>query len=127
LNKWEWPKIPGLVDKFKGTKVHSAKYDPSTDLTSREVALIGGGSTGIQILPAIQPLVKRVDHYMKGQQWISPVGMGGDELVRRKITTGNCWSPLLLYSLLENLISTAIADETVQSSTARRNWTNLKT
>jgi len=89
LNKWDWPKIPGL-DKFKGNKVHSAKWDPSLDLKGRNVALIGAGSTGIQILPAIQPIVNRVDHYMKGKNWISPSGIGGDELTRRNAVSGNC-------------------------------------
>ncbi|KIW76442.1 hypothetical protein Z517_11188 [Fonsecaea pedrosoi CBS 271.37] len=88
LNKWDWPKIPGL-DKFKGTKVHTAKWDTSLDLKGKNVALIGAGSTGIQILPEIQPIVNRVDHYMKGKNWISPTGIGGDELARRKAETGN--------------------------------------
>ncbi|KAH6988311.1 hypothetical protein BKA56DRAFT_477752 [Ilyonectria sp. MPI-CAGE-AT-0026] len=89
LNKFSWPKIPGIED-FQGTKVHSANWDPSLDLKDREVALIGAGSTGIQILPAIQPIVKRVDHYMKGQNWISELGIGGDELVRRQaVVPGN--------------------------------------
>lgn len=89
LNKWDWPKIPG-IDVFKGTKVHTAKWDSSLDLTDREVALIGAGSTGIQVLPSIQPIVKRIDHYMKGKNWISPVGIGGDELGRRQAASGNC-------------------------------------
>ncbi|KIX06719.1 uncharacterized protein Z518_04695 [Rhinocladiella mackenziei CBS 650.93] len=88
LNKWDWPQIPGL-DTFKGPKVHSARWDQSIELEDRDVALIGAGSTGIQILPAIQPIAKRVDHYMKGKNWISPVGIGGDELDRRNATEGN--------------------------------------
>lgn len=88
LNKWDWPKIPGL-ENFKGVKAHSANYDPSTILKDKEVALIGGGSTGIQILPAIQPIAKRVDHYMKGKNWIAPMSIGSEELTRRNATGGN--------------------------------------
>ncbi|KAK4934628.1 hypothetical protein LTR10_024159 [Elasticomyces elasticus] len=88
LNKWNWPKIPGFED-FQGQKIHTAKWDSSIELKDKEVALIGAGSTGIQVLPALQPIVKRLDHYMKGKNWISPVGIGGDELARRKATSGN--------------------------------------
>jgi cation diffusion facilitator CzcD-associated flavoprotein CzcO len=70
LNWWKWPDIPGFHD-FKGHKVHSAKWDHSYDVTGKKVALIGGGSSGIQILPNIQPKVERCDHYMRGKTWIA--------------------------------------------------------
>ncbi|KAK5020921.1 hypothetical protein LTS07_011356 [Exophiala sideris] len=85
---WNWPSIPGF-ETFKGPKVHTARLDTSLDLNDREVALIGAGLTGIQILPAIQPIVKRIDHYMKGKNWTSHVGIGGDELARRNAIFGN--------------------------------------
>jgi cation diffusion facilitator CzcD-associated flavoprotein CzcO len=70
LNSWRWPDIPGLKD-FKGHLVHSADWDHSLDVTGRKVALIGAGSSGIQILPNIQPKVERCDHYVKGKTWIA--------------------------------------------------------
>ncbi|KAL2356342.1 hypothetical protein BJ546DRAFT_599721 [Cryomyces antarcticus] len=70
LNKWDWPEIPSLHD-FKGHKVHSASWDHSFDVTGKKVALIGGGSSGIQLLPELQPKVERCDHYMKGRTWIA--------------------------------------------------------
>ncbi|RFU28410.1 hypothetical protein B7463_g7911, partial [Scytalidium lignicola] len=70
LNKWDWPDIPGLHD-FKGHLVHTAKWDESYDMTGKRVALIGGGSSGIQILPTIQPIVTHCNHYMKGRTWIA--------------------------------------------------------
>ncbi|KKA24407.1 Cyclohexanone monooxygenase [Rasamsonia emersonii CBS 393.64] len=77
LNHWRWPNIPNL-HSFQGKLVHSAAYNPTYDLSGKRVALIGGGSSGIQILPRIQPLAKRVDHYMKGRNWIPPVGFGAE-------------------------------------------------
>ncbi|KAL7003858.1 hypothetical protein EMMF5_006612, partial [Cystobasidiomycetes sp. EMM_F5] len=53
LNKWKWPSILGLQD-FKGTLLHSANYDTSVDLTDKTVAVIGSGSSGIQIVPSIR-------------------------------------------------------------------------
>lgn len=54
-----------------------------------DVALIGAGSSGIQILPQIQPYAKRVDHYMASKTWISPIGFGSQELTDRD-AIGNC-------------------------------------
>ncbi|KPM40130.1 putative sterigmatocystin biosynthesis monooxygenase stcW [Neonectria ditissima] len=75
LNKWKMPEIKGL-DTFKGRLMHSANYDTDFDATGKRVALIGGGSSGIQILPQMQPIATRVDHYMKGKTWIPPFGIG---------------------------------------------------
>ena len=82
LNKWKWPDIEGL-SSYKGKMVHSANWDPEVDVTGKNVALIGAGSSGIQILPQIQPSAKRVDHYMSGKTWISPIGFGSEELHER--------------------------------------------
>ncbi|KAL6231968.1 hypothetical protein BDW75DRAFT_247546 [Aspergillus navahoensis] len=90
LNKWKWPDIEGR-ESYKGTMVHSANWDPEITLDSlkgKSVALIGAGSTGIQILPQIQPYAKVVDHYVSGKTWISPVGFGSEELKERG-ETGN--------------------------------------
>lgn len=82
LNDWKMPDIPGLND-FKGELMHSANWDPNTQVEGKLIALIGGGSSGIQILPNIQPKAARVDHYMKGKTWIPPFGIGGQGVMDR--------------------------------------------
>lgn len=90
LNNWEWPNVPGL-HSFKGPYMHSADYDTSFDATGKTVAVVGGGSSGIQILPHIQKVAKKVDHYMRSQNWIAPLGFGAIELDKRgKLADGNC-------------------------------------
>jgi cation diffusion facilitator CzcD-associated flavoprotein CzcO len=54
LNSWKYPNIPGIRD-FKGKLIHSATWDPSVDLKRKTVAVIGGGSSAVQIVPQIQP------------------------------------------------------------------------
>ncbi|KAJ9605678.1 hypothetical protein H2200_009527 [Cladophialophora chaetospira] len=71
LNNWKWPDIPGLRD-FKGTLLHSAQWNSSVFLKGKTVGLIGNGSSGIQILPAIQPEVKKVVTFVRGPTWVSP-------------------------------------------------------
>lgn len=88
LSRWKWPDIPG-IETFKGQNVHTANWDNSIDL-KQEVGLIGAGSTGIQVLPSIQPIVSRCYHFVQGENWISPLGISGDELILRKSETGNC-------------------------------------
>lgn len=77
LNKWKWPEIKGL-HSFKGSLMHTAGWDPKFDWTNKRVALIGAGSSGIQVLPHIQPKAKHVFHYMRGKTWISPVGYAAE-------------------------------------------------
>jgi cation diffusion facilitator CzcD-associated flavoprotein CzcO len=71
LNNWKWPSIPGL-DKFKGEKFHSARWPENIDLAGKRVALIGVGSTGIQILPRIQPIVQKATVYVRSPTWVAP-------------------------------------------------------
>ena len=59
LNKWKWPKIEGLHD-FQGTLLHSAQWDNSLSLKGKRVALLGAGSSGVQILPNIYDEAEKV-------------------------------------------------------------------
>ncbi|GES63084.1 flavin-binding monooxygenase [Aspergillus terreus] len=71
LNSWKWPRIPGLHD-FKGKLMHSANWDESYDYSGKRVAVIGNGSSGIQIVPGMLPKVTHIDHYIRGRTWLSP-------------------------------------------------------
>ncbi|PGH28270.1 hypothetical protein AJ80_00161 [Polytolypa hystricis UAMH7299] len=89
LNNWAFPDIPGL-HSFKGEYMHSAHYNENFDPTGKTVAIVGGGSTGVQVLPQIQPQAKKVHHYMRSQNWIAPVGFGAAELEKREsLKVGN--------------------------------------
>jgi cation diffusion facilitator CzcD-associated flavoprotein CzcO len=70
LNSWKWPSIPG-IDVFKGKLMHSAAWDTSYDLTDKTVAVIGGGSSAVQIIPAIQPKVKQLIAYLRSPVWVT--------------------------------------------------------
>ncbi|KAJ9221004.1 hypothetical protein DTO027B5_5779 [Paecilomyces variotii] len=75
LNKWSWPQIPGLND-FKGKLMHSTQWDPSYDYAGKRIAVIGNGSSGIQIVPALQKTAKKVVNYIRHPTWIS-INFGG--------------------------------------------------
>ncbi|KAF8240258.1 FAD/NAD(P)-binding domain-containing protein [Tricholoma matsutake] len=72
LNSWKWPSIPGLND-FKGVLLHTANYDRTTDLKGKHVGIIGNGSSAIQTLPAIHPVVSKITTFVRRGTWVAPV------------------------------------------------------
>lgn len=71
FNHWRWPKIPGREKFSNGPLLHSADYKPGTDLKNKRVAVIGNGSSGIQIVAAIQKEVSNLTVYMRNPTWIT--------------------------------------------------------
>jgi len=70
LNKWQWPEIKGLRS-FKGELLHSASWDETTDWTGKRVAVIGNGSSAIQMVPKMQPKAASITNYIRSATWIS--------------------------------------------------------
>ncbi|KAF9076089.1 FAD/NAD-P-binding domain-containing protein, partial [Rhodocollybia butyracea] len=71
LNDWKWPDIEGLHD-FQGILCHTARWPKEFDHKGKRVAVIGSGSSGIQILATIQPEVKQLYHWIRSPTWITP-------------------------------------------------------
>lgn len=86
LNSWKWPKIEGLHD-FKGTLLHSANWDSSVSWKDKTVAVIGTGSSAIQIVPQIQKAAKHMTAFMRSVTWISPP-IGAETLAKKKAEAG---------------------------------------
>lgn len=117
LSRWSWPDIDGLKD-FRGTLLHSANWElrddsgvlstewqeSVKDWGDKRVGVIGVGSSGLQIVPALQPRVKHVYNYVRGKTWLSPpfVSQKIDELEKGGTAYTNCRISLtrLFYRLL---------------------------
>ncbi|KAF2676844.1 monooxygenase [Lentithecium fluviatile CBS 122367] len=69
LSTCKWPDIPHL-DKFQGAKMHSGAWDESIDLAGKRVCLVGNGSSGQQILKAIQPIVGHLTVIIRQPTWL---------------------------------------------------------
>ena len=65
------PPLPGL-DRFAGPAFHTARWRHDVDLTGRRVAVVGTGCSAIQVVPAIQPIVGRLDVYQRSPGWTIP-------------------------------------------------------
>ncbi|KAH8586249.1 hypothetical protein B0O99DRAFT_703109 [Bisporella sp. PMI_857] len=70
LNAWRWPDIPGL-DTFHGRLFHTARFDENYDLTGKRVAVIGSGSSGVQVVASIYPLVSHLYTWVRSPTWIT--------------------------------------------------------
>lgn len=64
------PSIPGLSD-FKGHITHSAEWEHNYDYSNKRIAVIGNGSSGIQIVPKMQQLPNTdVTQFIRGPTWV---------------------------------------------------------
>lgn len=71
-SKWRWPNVEGL-HSFAGRLCHTAVYDNSIELEGKRVAVIGIGSTGLQVVPAIAPKVEHRYTFVRSPTWVTPV------------------------------------------------------
>lgn len=71
VNKWKWPTIPGLFD-FQGTLAHSASWDRNLDWKGKRVAVIGTGSSSIQMVPHIAQTATELKVFMRNPTYIGP-------------------------------------------------------
>ncbi|KAF2190598.1 FAD/NAD(P)-binding domain-containing protein [Zopfia rhizophila CBS 207.26] len=72
LNNPSWPDIEGF-EIFKGEVMHSAKWNESYDFSNKRIAVIGSGSSAIQIVPSLQRLPgTHLSTFVRSKTWISP-------------------------------------------------------
>ncbi|KAK3395648.1 hypothetical protein B0T20DRAFT_509394 [Sordaria brevicollis] len=71
LSEPRWPDIEG-IDKFEGKKMHSGAWDKSYDLHNKKIAVVGNGSSAIQIVPKLQQLEgTKLSCFIRSPTWIS--------------------------------------------------------
>lgn len=68
----QMPDIPGIGD-FKGKIFHTTAWDHDYDYTDKRVALIGTGSTGVQLMPGVASKAQQMTVYQRTANWITPI------------------------------------------------------
>ena len=63
--------IPG-IDDFEGTVVHPTQWTSDQDVAGKRVAIIGNGSTGVQLMAPIAEAADHVSVFQRTPQWIAP-------------------------------------------------------
>ncbi|MFF8610733.1 flavin-containing monooxygenase [Streptomyces sp. NPDC015346] len=68
------PKVPDLpgLDTFEGAAFHSSRWDHSVDTAGRRIAVVGTGSTGVQITCALAGTAKHFFLFQRSPQWVFP-------------------------------------------------------
>ncbi|KAK1448760.1 hypothetical protein CMEL01_08075 [Colletotrichum melonis] len=107
LSKANYPDIPGLKD-YQGITCHTAKWDDTIDLKGKRVGIIGSGSTGVQVMTAIAPLVGQLTLFQRRAQYSVPSGQGPvDPSYRQNINANydkiwdNVWSSRMGFGVPE--------------------------
>jgi cation diffusion facilitator CzcD-associated flavoprotein CzcO len=72
VNKWKWPAIEGLHD-FRGTLAHSAAWDPEIDWKDKTVAVLGSGSSSIQLVPQLGKTAKHLTVCIRNPTYVGPL------------------------------------------------------
>ncbi|KAK4043690.1 hypothetical protein C8A01DRAFT_32219 [Parachaetomium inaequale] len=71
LNNWKWPDVEG-IDSFQGRLIHTAQWPKDFDHTGKTIAVIGNGSSGIQVLPELQQGAEKLYHVFRTPTWVVP-------------------------------------------------------
>lgn len=71
LNIPRYPTWPGM-DEFVGPMFHTSRWDDSVDLKGKRVAIVGTGSTAIQIVANVASEVSELTVFQREANWPSP-------------------------------------------------------
>ncbi|KAK4170201.1 hypothetical protein QBC43DRAFT_1770 [Cladorrhinum sp. PSN259] len=71
LNNWKWPDVEN-IDAFQGTLIHTARWPKNFDHTGKTIAVIGNGSTGLQVFPELQRGAEKIYHIIRTPTWVLP-------------------------------------------------------
>jgi cation diffusion facilitator CzcD-associated flavoprotein CzcO len=69
------PTVPAIrgLETFAGAAFHSSQWDDSVPLEGRRVAVIGTGSTGVQITGALAGVASKVTVFQRSRHWVSHI------------------------------------------------------
>jgi cation diffusion facilitator CzcD-associated flavoprotein CzcO len=71
LHHPRYPEIAGL-DSFAGAAFHSARWDHSIPLDGQRIAIVGTGSTGVQLVCGLVDRAAKIELYQRTAQWVIP-------------------------------------------------------
>ncbi|MBK5222909.1 MAG: NAD(P)/FAD-dependent oxidoreductase [Acidimicrobiia bacterium] len=117
LNRPNLPAIAG-VERFEGPAFHSARWDPSIDLTGKRVAVIGTGASAVQFIPRVADDAAHLTIFQRTPAWFIPSPQYtqriGDEVgwLRRNVPGYTHWSRFwTFWRNVEGMMPMARVDE----------------
>jgi cation diffusion facilitator CzcD-associated flavoprotein CzcO len=68
-----YPNVPGR-ESFRGEAYHTGLWpDAEVDFTGKRVAVIGTGSSGVQVIPIVARVASSVTVYQRTPNWVTPL------------------------------------------------------
>ena len=71
FSKAKLPAIEG-IDDFEGQILHPTQWTPDVDLAGKRVAIVGNGSTGVQLMARVAEQAEHTRVFQRTPQWIAP-------------------------------------------------------
>ena len=129
------PKIPDLpgIESFQGRDFHTARWPEHLDLKDKRIAVVGTGSTGIQVIPELAKDTKSLTIFERTPTWVVPVleykapVTEGQRLLFDAIPGYLGWHRLwLLWKNCEGLLALARVDPEFNGGTKSVSAANLE-
>lgn len=127
ISQMHYPDIPGL-SSFAGDLIHTARW-PDVDLTGKKVGIIGNGSTGVQVMQAIAPVVGKLTSFQRRPQYSVPSGQGPipkgyREQINAKYDKihDDLWSSNIAFGVLESQRQTMEASPEERRNAFQEVW-----
>lgn len=102
------------AEDFKGEIVHTTHWNPEVSITGKRVAVVGNGSTGVQLLSRVAAEAVHVDVFQRTPQWISPRERYGEaipEETRWLIDTMPYYWNWYIYQMIAMGLGTQVMQE----------------
>ncbi|MFC4944286.1 flavin-containing monooxygenase [Pseudonocardia sp. GCM10023141] len=71
FNVARMPNLPG-VEQYQGQLIHPTQWAKGTEITGKRVAVIGNGSTGVQVMPKLAEDAASLTAFVRTPSWIRP-------------------------------------------------------
>jgi len=71
LSNASFPDLTG-IGRFKGHKIHSARWDHGYDFSGKRVAVIGTGASAVQIIPELVKQAAHLKVFQRTPAWVLP-------------------------------------------------------
>jgi cation diffusion facilitator CzcD-associated flavoprotein CzcO len=70
------PNVPAWAEghDFEGEVFHTSRWGNDRDLRGKRVAVVGTGSSGVQVIPELATVAGQVFHFQRSPTWIVPKG-----------------------------------------------------
>ncbi|CAO3618430.1 unnamed protein product [Mucor fragilis] len=66
------PNIPREFQSFQGKIIHSSYWDNDYDFTGKTVAIVGSGTSSVQIVPHLAGKASHLHNFLRTPTWITP-------------------------------------------------------